>query len=191
MEGKVSSKQNKFLKLNMEKKEHNQYWFSEPTINFICDQIIKNCVKNGKIGLISCPSVFFTLSSDVQEFSYLFDIDEKLIKKHKNGVMYDFNDYEKVAEEFKQQFDFLVIDPPFIVKEVWEKFASFAKLILKEEGKILVSSINENKDLLKSLLNLDIKAYQPSIPHLVYQYNFFSNYEDDLLNEKNPELLEN
>ena len=38
---KISSEKNKFLKLNPEKKEFNQYWFSEKTIDFIVNQIAK------------------------------------------------------------------------------------------------------------------------------------------------------
>ena len=59
-----------------------------------------------------------------------------------------------------------------------------------DKCKILVSSIAENDGQLKRLLNLDIKNFKPSIPHLVYQYNFFANYDDEELNQKNPEIIE-
>ena len=35
-----------------------------------------------------------------------------------------------------------------------------------------------------------MKNFKPSIPHLVYQYNFFANYEDEELDKKNPEIIE-
>jgi hypothetical protein len=35
-----------------------------------------------------------------------------------------------------------------------------------------------------------MKVFQPSIPHLVYQYNIFANYDDEELNKKNPEIPE-
>lgn len=41
----------------------------------------------------------------------------------KNFVRYDFNDQTTVPEEMHQTFDCVVIDPPFITREVWEKFA--------------------------------------------------------------------
>ena len=43
---------------------------------------------------------------------------------------------------------------------------------------------------MKNLLNLEMKNFQPSIPHLVYQYNIFANYDDEELNKKNPEIPE-
>lgn len=215
LDAKVDSSVNKFLKLNLEKKEFNQYWFSEKTIEFIVNQIISNTKseekmieKNSeifsenlnlslsenievpkKIAVVACPSVFFSLPKEIQDHSFLFDIDANLIKKHKNGVIFDFNEFSGLDKSFYNFFDFILIDPPFIVKEVWEKFAEFATLIKKDKAKILTCSIFENSEMLKNLLNLNIQEYQPSIPHLVYQYNFYSNYEDEQLKLKNSELL--
>ncbi len=187
----IDSKDNKFLKRTPENADFNQYWFSEKTIQFILNQIQKNNA-GGRIGLIATPSIFFSLPADTQEKSYLFDIDDVLISKHKNGRKYDFNwtNYDEKFSDLKNSFDFIVIDPPFITEEAWSKFASFAKYLANDKCKILVSSIAENDGQLKRLLNLDIKNFKPSIPHLVYQYNFFANYDDEELNQKNPEIIE-
>lgn len=190
---KISSEKNKFLKLNPEKKEFNQYWFSEKTIDFIVNQIAKKHNLKNKddkflIALIACPSVFFSLPNDIQNDSYLFDIDEKFSKKNKNAIVFDFNKYDDI-KEFNNYFDMVVIDPPFVTKEAWEKFSNFTKMIIKENGYILTCSLYENSEMLNSLLGLKIRNFQPSIPHLVYQYNFYSNYEDCDLNEKNNELV--
>jgi predicted transcriptional regulator len=58
----------------------------------------------------------------------------------------------------------------------------------KVAGKILLSSIKENEGMLADLLNVTPKVYKPSIPNLVYQYNFYSNYDDELLNAVNEEI---
>ena len=185
----INSKDNKFLKRTPENADFNQYWYSEKTIQFILSQVQKH---GNKIGLISTPSIFFSLPKEVQDKSYLFDIDDALISKHKNGRKYDFNwtDYDEKYPDLKGVFDFIVIDPPFITEEAWSKFAAFAKYLANDKCKILVSSIAENDEKLKRLLNLDIKSFKPSIPHLVYQYNFFANYDDEELNTKNPEIIE-
>ena len=36
-------------------------------------------------------------------------------------MFYDFNKPEDLAAELKGYFDMVVIDPPFITREVWEK----------------------------------------------------------------------
>ena len=80
MDKRVESKKNKFLKITGEKEEFNQYWFSEMTIDFIINQV----ERYGKtIAFISTPSIFFSVTPEVQEKSILFDFDEKFLKKHK------------------------------------------------------------------------------------------------------------
>jgi len=191
---KVASKNNTFLKLNPEKEKLNQYWFSEKTINYIVKQIENY---GNSIALISCPSIFFSLSGEFKEKAFLFDLDEAFCKKHKNVRVFDYRNFENLISEFENKFDFILIDPPFIDEEPWTKFAKFASIIAKKddenkidkETKILLSSISENKVLVKNLLEVEMRNYQPSIPNLIYQYNFFSNYEDEELNKFNEEII--
>ena len=56
-------------------------------------------------------------------------------------VFYDFNDLNTLPREHLGTFDLVVVDPPFIVKEVWEKYAAAVKLLVKsgnneETGKL-------------------------------------------------------
>ncbi len=191
-EKKVESKTNKFLKLYSEKEDINQYWFSESTIEFIINQIKSHTDPNSKIAFVSTPSIFFSLEPSLRDQSYLFDYDDRLIKRHPNAFKFDFNNFVELGNEEKilSKFDFVIVDPPYINEPSWTKFAEFVKLISKEENvKILTCSIAENSSMLEKLLNLKIKKFQPSIPHLVYQYNFFANYEDEKLDEVNMEIL--
>jgi hypothetical protein len=193
-EKRVESKNNKFLKLFTEKEDINQYWFSESTIEFIINQITLNTDDSSKIAFVSTPSIFFSCNSQIQEKSVLFDYDDRLIKRHRNGVKFDFNEFNETVKNYLNYFDFVIIDPPYINEPSWTKFAEFARLIsIKNDAKlcskILTCSIAENKNILKNLLNLEIKNFQPSIPHLVYQYNFFANYESSLLDEINTEII--
>ena len=66
------------------------------------------------------------------------------------------------------KFDMAVIDPPFITREVWELYTKAAKFLLKPNGKLLCSTIDENKDFMKELLDVEPIAFRPSIPNLVY-----------------------
>ena len=47
----------------------------------------------------------------------------------------------------------IVIDPPFITREVWEKYADAAKILLKKDSsaKYLISTIDENEQMIKEL----------------------------------------
>ena len=49
----------------------------------------------------------------------------------------------------------VVIDPPFITREVWEKYAEAARIVLKADGsgKVLGSTIDENEGFMQELLS--------------------------------------
>ena len=115
-------------------------------------------------------------------------------------MYYDFNKPNEIPNEFHGKFSYVIVDPPFITREVWSLYAStikllvkkgkhFRKIMIQKDAKILASTIVENEDLMRELLQLQPVEFKPSIPHLVYQYNFFSNYTSQRLSKQNPEIL--
>jgi hypothetical protein len=141
---------------------------------------------------MSTPSIFFSLTADSSiQNSVLFDYDDGLAKTCVGRfVKYDFNNLGTVPAEHHGSFDMVVIDPPFITHEVWTKYADAAKLLLAPGGKVLCTTIAENAPVMESLLGVKPTVYQPSIPHLVYQYCVYTNYPSARLAEKNPEIPE-
>mgnify|MGYP001039541332 CR=1 FL=1 len=109
-------------------------------------------------------------------------------------MFYDFNKPDEIPEKFNDFFDLVLIDPPFITLDVWSKYAQTALKIVKKDqegkvaGKFLGSSIDENAEMLKGLLNVEKRTFRPLIPNLVYQYSFFSNYESPALDQVNTEI---
>lgn len=75
----------------------------------------------------------------LRNFIGLFVQYDKKWVSDRGFVFYDFNDLETIPKDMHGTFDLLVVDPPFIVKEVWEKYAAAVKLLAKEgtdsEGK--------------------------------------------------------
>jgi len=98
----------------------------------------------------------------------------------------------------ESSFDMVVVDPPFITREVWERYAETSKFLLKEApafnapgGMFLGTTVVENKDMINELLGGIPCAFQPSIPNLVYQYNTYVNFDGcTVLCQKNEEILE-
>ncbi len=107
-----------------------------------------------------------------------------------NFFQYDFNCPEKIPAKYHHHFDFVVADPPFITHDVWSKYATAIKLILKENGAILLSTVVENEEHLQKILSVRMRKFKPSIPNLVYQYALYSNFEDERLERANPEIAE-
>ena len=94
-----------------------------------------------------------------------------------------------MPEELHGKFTMVVIDPPFITREVWEKYTQAARILLKPEGGLVLgSTIDENEAFMQELLGCQKKAFRPSIPNLVYQYSLYANFESEGLNNPNPEI---
>lgn len=108
-----------------------------------------------------------------------------------NFVRFDFNAVEALPAHLHHSFDYAVCDPPFITELVWEKYAQAIRALLKPDGgKMLLSTIPENAAMLADKLGCRPCAFRPSIPNLVYQYDFFTNYDLELLSQRNPEIPE-
>ena len=78
-----------------------------------------------------------SLNKDVRARSRCFDLDEQW-KSDRGFVRYDFNapvDFAD-ADALKGTFDMVVIDPPFITREVWEKYAETTRFLLKPGGAV-------------------------------------------------------
>lgn len=53
-----------------------------------------------------------------------------------------------------------------------------------------MSTIDENENMLYEMLGVRRRRWRPSIPHLVYQYSLYSNYDDVELEKINEEIGE-
>jgi len=187
---------NAFLARFGERGDMNQYWYSAHTIDVMVSEIEAHATR---AAFLSTPSVYFSLPRDsaVRKESVVFDFDEqfgqdaKLLDPAKNFVRFDFNAVEALPAHLHHSFDYAVCDPPFITELVWEKYAQAIRALLKPDGgKMLLSTIPENAAMLADKLGCRPCAFRPSIPNLVYQYDFFTNYDLELLSQRNPEIPE-
>lgn len=176
-----------FLAGTQENPALNQYWFSQRTLESLSQEVVNSFLVGTKIACISTPSLYFSLSPEHRAHATILDIDESFTGRS-NFQFFDFNHPEHLPAHLSGFFDLAVIDPPFITREVWEKYSCAAKQVLKTEGKLIVSSIAENAVMLYELLGVSAVRFQPSIPHLVYQYSFYTNYACSVLMASNPEL---
>uniref|UniRef100_A0A7S1G4D1 Uncharacterized protein n=1 Tax=Bicosoecida sp. CB-2014 TaxID=1486930 RepID=A0A7S1G4D1_9STRA len=205
MADEAKVKRNRFLLRTKEKEDLNQYWYSAKSIAAMAAEVVAT---GGKACFISTPSIYFSLTKEQREGNYVFDLDTQW-EKDPGFVRYDFNEPENFPEELRHAFDMIVVDPPFITREVWEKYATTMRLLAKERSgevdtgaggeeekkdeppcRFLVSTIAENAEMMEELLGVKPQAFKPSIPNLVYQYNLYANYESEGLSVPNPEIPE-
>mmetsp|Transcript_40149 Transcript_40149/g.81031 ORF Transcript_40149/g.81031 Transcript_40149/m.81031 type:complete len:395 (-) Transcript_40149:151-1335(-) len=175
---------NDFLAETAERSDMNQYWFSRDTISAFVAEITD---AGGSAALVSSPSVYFSLPDSIRAKCKVLDFDRQW-GSDPGYVFYDFNDPEAIPAECHHAFDFVLVDPPFITREVWEKYATTTKLLARDGGRILCTTIAESVDMMREFLDLHPVLFRPSIPSLVYQYSVYTNYESPRLSKLNPEV---
>ncbi|KAG2446382.1 hypothetical protein HXX76_000967 [Chlamydomonas incerta] len=190
--------QNGFLSKHPEKAEHNQYWYSQYTIQKIVEELQASATK---VACLSTPSIYFSIpaGSPLRQAAWLLDYDDQWAADP-HFYKYDFKQPEALPAHLRGAFDCVVIDPPFITREVWALYAQAAQLLLVPGGKVVGTTVAENGPMLAELLPpgpdpdgfglpvVQAAAFRPSIPHLIYQYNLFTNFKPMVLGEPNPEI---
>ena len=121
--------------------------------------------------------------------SKVFDLDEQWSDRA-GYVRYDFRRPGDIPTALHGKFDGILIDPPFITREVWDQYAAAAKLLLAGGGRVICTTVAENATLMSELFAATATPFKPSIPNLVYQYDLFCNFEPQVLCSANPEVPE-
>ncbi|CAG9572267.1 conserved hypothetical protein [Leishmania major strain Friedlin] len=184
------------------KVEFNQYWYSRNTVHHLVREV---CHHATACAFLSTPSLFFALDerrgnetaedearmTQLRRCSRVFEYDAQWASDP-CYVHYDFHQPDQVPIQYMAAFDYVVADPPFITADVWAHYATTAKLLLKEGGKLLFTTVLENHTMLENLLDrpLFIAAFYPLVEHLTYQYVCFLSYEPTCLAQPNTELPE-
>ena len=125
-----------FLQGNPEDPALNQYWYSQNTIDALtneCERLIDSRGPDFRVAFLSTPSVYFALSEKSRTQCFCMDYDKKWADD-RGFVFYDFNAPATFDDgSLLSSFDMVVIDPPFITREVWEKYTESAIALLKEK----------------------------------------------------------
>jgi 16S rRNA G966 N2-methylase RsmD len=177
-----------FLAVVPEKGDLNQYWYSKGTVAALADEIRAQAPES--VAFLSTPSIYWAFSKAERRNFRVLDLDEDF-SADPGWVKYDFKAPDALPSALHHSFDMVVIDPPFITEEVWTLYAAAAKLLLREGGMVIATTVQENEPLLSRLLNTKRARFLPSIPHLVYQYAVFvAGFEPKVLCLSNPEIPE-
>jgi hypothetical protein len=117
------------------------------------NEILQNDVKS--VACVATPSLFFSLkevSPEIFSKSVLLDID-KQFEKEKGYIYYNYKENLNLSDQLLHSFDCVVIDPPFITRDAWERFSLHGRLLGTKDCKFICSSVAENKEMLEELLS--------------------------------------
>lgn len=208
-----------FLLGNPEKCDPNQYWYSRRTIDAFALEAADVVAAGGTVAFLSTPSIYFALTEEQRAAAApagsamaatgggrgcrVFEYDRQW-EADAGFVFFDFNALgEDCPPELLGAFDMVVVDPPFITREVWEKYAVATKRLLRPApaanggactlggpSRLICTTVQESAPWMAELLGVSPVRFQPSIPNLVYQYHTYTNYASERLGKPNPDVPE-
>jgi hypothetical protein len=113
----------------------SQFWYSDAC----SDALAKACAagaRGGRVAVVSCPSVHRALCRAGDERSVLFEFDERCGAHLPAGrfAKYDFNaDFRAtIPAAFESQFDFVILDPPYVSRDAVGAFWAFATWLARD-----------------------------------------------------------
>ncbi len=192
---------NSFLTDTKESSDLNQYWFSEKSIATIVNEVVEflkitekeRPLSSSEVALVSAPSIYFSIPEQYRSHCIVLEIDKQW-ENDRGFVYYDFNEEPSASsslEPFRDTLSFIVIDPPFITEQVWRQYAKLGDFIGRKNAcKFLCTTVYENRLLMRTLFDCEPRNWRPSIPHLVYQYCCYTNYDSDPLQVYNAEIYD-
>lgn len=171
----------------------SQFWYSEETAEKLAREILLSSKELGKEGdeykaaCVSAPSAFVAfrnkLSSEEQSKIniHIFEFDKRFSLYKEDYSFYDFNDPFNLDIKFKNSFDYVLADPPFLSDECWEKTAATVKWLLKPNGRILLCTGKIMTEKLNQVLGCLPTKFDPEHANgLSNEFGCFSNYNSKI-----------
>lgn len=155
----------------------SQFWYDSSTIEALCSEICKATEENGKVALISCPSLYKTLKSMAKDREVsLFEYDKRFARYGLDYNYYDYNFPLDVSRDFSAYFDIVVADPPFLSEDCITKTAVTIKFFTK--SKIILCTGAVMEELVGRLLNVKKTHFEPKHENnLANEFYCYTNYE--------------
>ncbi|XP_062545883.1 protein-lysine N-methyltransferase CG9154 isoform X2 [Armigeres subalbatus] len=169
----------------------SQFWYNEETkVNLT--RIVSHFkamfeTDEFRVALLSSPSLYHHVKKVVNNVT-LFEFDQRFASIGQDFKHFDYNraterDY---LEEFRESFDLIIADPPFLSEECIEKMGSIVHKLAKPNCRIVLCSGYAVREWAKKFLHLDICKFEPQHErNLGNEFASYANFDiDSLLAEK-------
>ncbi|XP_058446385.1 protein-lysine N-methyltransferase CG9154 [Malaya genurostris] len=168
----------------------SQFWYNSETkekLTFVVKSINADLELAGTesyVALVSCPSLYHHVK-DTSKNVTLFEFDERFA-----SIGSDFHhfDYNRAVEDdyldiFKNKFDVIIADPPFLSEECIEKISIVVRKIAKTKCKIILCSGYAVHEWATKYLSLDLYNFKPEHErNLGNEFSSYANFNlDDVL----------
>lgn len=174
----------------------SQFWYNENTkrtLSKVCLKLILKRTTTGKqkpeeikVALLSSPSLYKSVKSvHPKGVVRLFEFDTRFAAFKEDFVHYDYNQADKneqYLDEFKQYFDIIIADPPFLSEECIRNTSTIVKKLRKDETDIVLCSGQVVQEWAKEFLDLNQCNYHPEHErNLANEFRSYANFDLDSL----------
>lgn len=157
----------------------SQFWYDDKTIEAFVKGALNSTPTNGKIALISCPTIYSKLKADCGDRQVtLFEYDDRFKMFGTDFIQYDYNLPLNVPKDMIHEFDLVIADPPFLSDECLTKIGVTIKLLGKKNIVLCTGAIME--ELVNNLMKLKKCKFVPCHKNnLANEFCCYSNFDFD------------
>ncbi|XP_065218042.1 EEF1A lysine methyltransferase 1 [Planococcus citri] len=188
MQNNLSSDSNTDEPLKVNDIEENwqlsQFWYDDQTAEQLSSEALNEIENSGKIALIGCPSIYYFLKKRINDSVSirLLDVDKRFSAYKDDFIYYDYNEPlpPHIKDQWKNYFDIVVLDPPFLSEECFLKCALTAKYLAKDKIIICTGAVMES--FVKKVLNANKTTFEPKHKNnLANEFCCYINYSSKSL----------
>ncbi|XP_076160688.1 EEF1A lysine methyltransferase 1 isoform X2 [Ptiloglossa arizonensis] len=171
--------ENQTIDISFDENWLSQFWYDNETTNTLVKGAINSTEINGKIALISCPTLYSKLRNNCGDRQVtLFEYDERFKVFGSNFIPYNYKFPLDLAKDMSNSYDLVIADPPFLSDECLTKTALTIKFLTKKNIVLCTGAIMA--ELAERLLDVTICNF---IPHhqnnLANEFYCYSNFDFD------------
>ncbi|KAK9877193.1 hypothetical protein WA026_016941 [Henosepilachna vigintioctopunctata] len=156
----------------------SQFWYDEESIKTLTRLAIETVGKDGKIALISCPSLYKSIKNELSNNgeANLYEFDRRFAIFGTDFNFYDYKSPLEIPKHKSQYYDLVIADPPFLSDECLAKTSVTMKYLAKNKMILCTGAIMA--PLADRLLSLKKTEFEPKHNNnLGNEFWCYSNYE--------------
>lgn len=173
----------------------SQFWYNGETkqaLSRLCLKLIlqigaKSSQSEVRVGLLSCPSLYNSIKNvHSNGIVRIFEYDNRFAVFNEDFVQYDYRCISKqidYLDEYKEFFDIIIADPPFLSKECIENTSKIINKLKKVDAKVILCSGQTVSEHVKEFMDLNQCQYRPQHErNLANEFCSYANFPlDELL----------
>ncbi|XP_043260700.1 EEF1A lysine methyltransferase 1 [Colletes gigas] len=157
----------------------SQFWYNDETTDNLAKGTINSTETNGKIALISCPTLYSKLKKKCSDRQVtLFEYDERFKVFGSDFIPYNYKFPLDVPRDMSGSYDLVIADPPFLSDECLTKTALTIKFLAKRNIVLCTGAVMA--ELAARLLDVTICNFIPRHRNnLANEFYCYSNFDFD------------